>query len=591
MPSSPRPHYPVSQFLRDIAGFVRPYRGKFWLGFVLRLTSDLAWLYPAYGLSRLVGLLGRGEYSVAAQQEFFWIVGLWAAAAGWRFLAHDLAKYFGFQVAENIALDARLRAIRHLFRLDLTWHEKENSGNKLKRIDNGSRGLNQIMRIFYVNIIESTINIVGISILLTTLGGWLGGATIGFIVVYYLLSYKLTKRAADQAYRVHKHEEQLEGLNFESVNNIRTVKSLGIFEAILKFTTQAVDRTKRAILRRILLFRIRSSILNFFSGFFELSIIGVLGWSVLSGNAELSLLVLFIGYFKRIESSTFEISEITNEIVVAKAGVDRQMAILDQDPASGESDKIRHYPRDWQQLELRRVKFGYGDEPHTLREINLTIRRGEKVGIVGLSGAGKSTLFNLLLDLYQDYEGEILLDHTPLREIDRRAYIDHLAVVLQDTELFNATLRDNITLAGVEGQAIDDAALQQIIESAHLAGVVARLPQGLDTPIGEKGVKLSGGERQRLGIARALYRQPDLLLLDEATSHLDATSEREIQASLERFFQKVTAIVIAHRLSTLRAMDRIVVLEAGRIVQSGSFDQLANTPGPFAILWKNQQLG
>jgi subfamily B ATP-binding cassette protein MsbA len=156
--------------------------------------------------------------------------------------------------------------------------------------------------------------------------------------------------------------------------------------------------------------------------------------------------------------------------------------------------------------------------------------------------------------------------------------------------MFNTSLRRNITLAGVKPHADETAAVERVIRTAHLEDVVARLPDGLDTVVGEKGMRLSGGERQRLGIARALYRQPDILLMDEATSHLDVASERLIQASLEAFFEHVTAIVIAHRLSTIQKMDRIIVLDKGEIAESGRFDELLAQDGVFADLWRKQRL-
>ena len=161
---------------------------------------------------------------------------------------------------------------------------------------------------------------------------------------------------------------------------------------------------------------------------------------------------------------------------------------------------------------------------------------------------------------------------------------------MQDTELFNASLKENIFIGDIPGRAIDNDILDEAIQSSYLSDVIKRLPDGADTTIGEKGVKLSGGEKQRLGIARALYRKPDILLLDEATSHLDVESERKIQTSLHSFFNKVTAIVIAHRLSTIKEMDVIVVMQGGRIIEKGSFKSLIAEKGVFSQLWEKQNL-
>jgi ABC-type multidrug transport system fused ATPase/permease subunit len=205
-----------------------------------------------------------------------------------------------------------------------------------------------------------------------------------------------------------------------------------------------------------------------------------------------------------------------------------------------------------------------------------------------LSGAGKSTLLKLLLKEHENYEGDIVIDEVSLRKITKSSYFEHVAVVLQDTEVFNFTLRDNITISNSE-RAQDETQLQRSLDIAHVSDFIDTLPDGYDTIIGEKGVKLSGGERQRVGIARAVFKDPQLLLLDEATSHLDLESEEKIKDSLHLFFQDVTAVVIAHRLSTIREMDRIFVLEGGNILEQGSFEELHEKRGRFRELWDKQK--
>lgn len=252
-------------------------------------------------------------------------------------------------------------------------------------------------------------------------------------------------------------------------------------------------------------------------------------------------------------------------------------------------EDLLSYPKHWREMRIENVHFAYG-KGHALADISLTIKRGESIGIVGLSGAGKSTLFKLLLDLYEDYEGNIFLDDRSLKQIDRKDYIDHVSIVLQDTELFNLSLKENIRISQTHDSDNSLEYINQTIRMAHLADVVKNLPEGLETIVGEKGVKLSGGQRQRVGIARALYRKPDILLLDEATSHLDAHSEKQIQEAISEVKDKFTTIIIAHRLSTIQQMDKIVVMEKGRIIEVGTFHQLLKKNGSFSRMWKMQKL-
>lgn len=258
-----------------------------------------------------------------------------------------------------------------------------------------------------------------------------------------------------------------------------------------------------------------------------------------------------------------------------------------REPIGIDASGTQSFPKHWKEITLKNVSFGYGDAA-VLKKISFTIKRGERIGIVGLSGAGKSTLYKLLLKEYEDYTGEILVDNISLKDIRKASYIEHTAVVLQDTEVFNFSLKENITIANGK-KARDTKLLNSSLEVAHVTDFVKRLPEGVGTMIGEKGVKLSGGERQRVGIARAVFKQPELLLLDEATSHLDSESEQKIQDSLHHVFKSVTAVAIAHRLSTIREMDRILVLEAGKLIEEGTFEALLKQKGRFAELWQKQQ--
>lgn len=583
--------YPLAQFVRDIARYIKPYQRQFAIGILLRLTSDIARLVPPWAISVVVLLLSQSSGNFDHDSLTRTML-LWALSAAYFTWAHNLSKYFGFQVAEKASLDLYKSAITHIFRLDLSWQETENSGTKLKKIDKGLDGVNITIRRIFDTLIEVFVNTVGI-VLIFTIQDWvLASSLIFFIVGYFVLGTILLKQAVNQEKVVNKAFEGLSSLSFESVNNIQTIKSLGIDEGILRVIRGKVVSLVTDIKQRIIYFQRRGVVLYVFEMIFLLSIVTWIILGVLNGRYDVSVFVLFIGLYRRVNTSVAELTEATQQLALAKIWVSRAMTILHVKPTIEDASKLvaqQDYPTNWQKLIISHVGFAY-KKGHILKDISLTINRGEKIGIVGLSGAGKSTLFKLLLDLYEDYEGSISLDAIPLTSIKRQSYIDHVSVVLQDTELFDMTLRENIEIARPTKATPNPTRLQEAIYDSHLTEVVKGLPDGINTIIGEKGFKLSGGQRQRLGIARALYRQPDILLLDEATSHLDAHSEKEIQKALEENISKFTTIVIAHRLSTIKAMDKIVVLERGKIVETGSFDDLLKRGQQFATMWKEQKI-
>lgn len=577
--------YSSRSLVSDLLRLIRPYKWRFIGATLARLAGDLVWLYPPLALAAIVTFLA--DYEPGESLALVWIgIFLWIGALAIRASGHFIAKHEGYKIGERIALDASLKTMHHLFRLDMLWHERENSGNKLKRIHNASMAINRIVRLWFDNVIEILVNFIGISIILSTIGTEILTLLAIFVVTFFTISFVLTRRAAAATYIVNKQEEEVQGLLFESVNNVRSVKVMGIAEPLYRMITKSTEDLYGKIRTRIWRFQSRSALLYIWGYGFNIGIASLIIWGISQGKYELGILVLFTGYFGRMWDAVSELSSLIQDFITSKYSIARMQDILNE-PITIDDDAGKvAVPAKWKEIEVKNVTFSYGDAT-VLDNVSFSVKRGEKVGIVGLSGAGKSTLFKLLLKEHEEYEGSIAFDGIPLKRIKRSDYFTHVSAVLQDTEVFNLSLKDNIIITRGEE---DEVAFRKALEIAHVNDFLGKLPQGFDTLIGEKGVKLSGGERQRLGIARAVYRQPELLLLDEATSHLDLESEEKIQDSLHAFFQNVTAVVIAHRLTTIREMSTILVMEGGKIIESGSFEELYARKGRFFELWEKQKL-
>jgi ATP-binding cassette subfamily B protein len=342
------------------------------------------------------------------------------------------------------------------------------------------------------------------------------------------------------------------------------------------------------IRQRIFWYQSGGRVKDFVGQIFRILIMCLIGWGIMKGHYEVGFLVLFYSYFSTILHAVTALADTSQDFAVHRQSVGRLVSILETKPVTDVEEGKLPMPENWQKITLKDVSFSYGDKK-ILDKVTFTIQRGEKIGIVGISGTGKSTLFKLLLKERENYEGEIYIDGVPLRTISKRDYFTHTSVVLQDTEVFNFSLRNNITISNLE-KSDDYTLLEQALSISHVSEFAGTLPQGVDTFIGEKGVKLSGGEKQRVGVARAIFKEPQLLLLDEATSHLDVESEEKIRDSLHKFFRSVTAVVIAHRLTTIKEMDKILVLEGGKIIEEGSFKKLNARKGRFYELWEKQKL-
>ncbi|MFA5961656.1 MAG: ABC transporter ATP-binding protein [Parcubacteria group bacterium] len=577
--------YSNQKLIVDIWNFLKPYRWRFFIASLSRFISDVSNLYIAYGFALIVTFFSK--YSIGESLKYAWItLIILLAAYVSKYVFRIFGKYLGYQVAERVALDSQIAVINHLALLDIAWHEKENAGNKLKRIQKGSDGLERILRMWINNLIEIGVNFVGMIFILSRFDRFVGVAMIVFLTSYFTVSFFLLKKASSVSQEVDIMEEGVSGLMFQTINNIRSVKVLAMAERLLKIINDQITELFGKIKKRIFRFQFRAISVSLLTTFFRIGIMVLIIYGIAQGKYEVGILVLFYGYFDSLVASVDELSETTQDLIVCKYGIARMQRTLNEPVIiDAEKDKIE-LPANWKKITVKNLSFAYG-ENEVLKNISFEINRGERIGMVGLSGAGKSTLLKLLLKENENYQGEILFDNLSLKQIKKKSYLRQVGVVLQDTEVFNFTLRDNITIASPKDRKKQD--LTKALEIAHVADFTNKLPQGLDTFIGEKGIKLSGGEKQRLGIARAVYKQPEILLLDEATSHLDLESEEKIKDSLHQVFQKVTAVVIAHRLTTIREMDKILVIEKGEIIESGSFDELYAAKGRLYELWEKQK--
>ena len=238
-------------------------------------------------------------------------------------------------------------------------------------------------------------------------------------------------------------------------------------------------------------------------------------------------------------------------------------------------------------MEFRNVNFSYdGDKPQVLRDVSMRVEAGKTLAIVGNSGSGKSTLASLLPRFYEIDGGQLLIDGTPVSNYTLRCLRDNISIVTQDVVLFNDTIGNNLAYGQLKSKSDDE--IRAAADAAHVADFVEDLPQGFDTMVGDRGVLLSGGQRQRIAIGRALLKNAPILILDEATSSLDSQSERRIQEALNELMKNRTTLVIAHRLSTVERADQIIVLDAGRIIESGTHSDLLALDGHYAALYRMQ---
>ncbi|MBI3334148.1 ABC transporter ATP-binding protein [Candidatus Pacearchaeota archaeon] len=576
--------YPVRSFFGDIWRFLNGYQALFSICLLVRLASELGPFLIAFLLGKVLDFFTSYQSGDSLALFYYLVAGI-ALTGIVQVWMRTYSKTAIGVVGARARQRARQLAVNKLMDLEMAWHESEDTGSKIQRVNAGSQHIYRLFSSLLAN--NGSVVFIGIigSIGLFSLIGWEYALfALVYAGIYMSIEYYHNRKHSYWVTELAKIDEKISGKIHESASNVLSVKSLGLRERFEKATQKHEDdyyavwyKTKTTGHNKLKYTK------SFAAVGYALFLI-LVGFDFVHSAITLGSILVYASYFNRLRDALDKISETTSEFIQIKSSVARLMTILGRDVFDRESSSLLAVPSDWKSIRFENVDFTYKNKK-VLRNFYLIIRRGERIGIVGRSGCGKSTLVKLLLGLYTPQKGRITIDGIPLERFKHSSLTAILSVVLQDSEMFAMTLEDNITISSDRKDAY---LLSKAIKVAELAAVIARMPAKLKTLIGEKGYKVSGGERQRVGIARAVYKDTSMLVLDEATSHLDSKTEAAIQAHLTHELQGKTFLIVAHRLSTLKNVDTIYVMEHGRIIEHGSFKQLIAKRGAFHQLYTLQ---
>ncbi|MGM5481732.1 MAG: ABC transporter ATP-binding protein [Nanobdellota archaeon] len=565
----------------------RAYPGnklKLLLMLALRLASGSLTFVAVYLTGRIVDFFVNYQQGQALT-EFHILVGGIFAVGVVKVITRFYSKFFIQKAGMETQKNLRMKGFRKLLELDLFWHEKENTGNKVQRVQSGANSSYLFARMLSNELASFLIDFVGVIVIFF----FVGWKYVTFMLIFAVVYMAVEKYFENALYRgsknLHKKQETLAGKAHEAASNIMTIKSLGLHKRFKNSMHSHERQYEHLWEQQKVTSQNKMKLVNILISMGHAIFFLLVGYDVVAQAITVGQIVIFTGYYSRFSNGISKYSNISLSLIQFKVKMQRLQEILQLNENLFDKQGKKTVPADWKELRFNKVRFKY-DQKDILQGLDLKVKRNEKIGIVGGSGAGKSTLIKLLLRLYEPTKGAIRIGGRNLLDIKRYDLRNEVTVVSQDQEVFNMTLRENITLSQ---NGVDKKHLDYAINASGLHKVIKKLPQGLNTIIGEKGYKLSGGERQRVGIARALYRNASVIIMDEATSHLDTKTERSIQEAIDRIEGK-TIIIIAHRLSTLENVDRIVYMEHGRVKEQGTFRRLVEKRDRFYKLLRKQKL-
>ena len=528
-------------------------------------------LIPPYIVGRIVDFFSTYR-SGQSLREFYQYVGFLGIVTGIISLIRLSSKQALSNIQAKTVYTTRVRGFEKLLDFSIKWHDKENTGNKVQKIQNGTGVFRDLQRALSNDVYYNTAIITGVLIFFAFQNFPLFILAACYLVCFVLVQVKFYKITHQLNNEYNRLVEQASGTYYEGLSNVLTIKTLGVQKDFQKSINDKETLTRNHSFSMIKIGNNKWKVFQVVNAIFLAVSLLVVGQSYLANIISIGSIFIFFNYFAKLQGSIGFSTELLENMISYKISIARMMPIYWEKPSHLQGTK--EFPQHWKKISIHAGLFDYKDvglKDSALYKINLTINKYEKIGIVGRSGSGKSTLAKVLLGLYQLKSGEYRLGNTNYYDISHEAVTQNISLVLQDSEMFNMTLRDNITLM----REFDQKLFTDAIAISQLEELITHLPDGLDTLIGEKGYRLSGGERQRIGIARAIYKDPQILVLDEATSSLDTKTERIILEAMDKKLTKKTLIMIAHRVSTLKNVDKVYVFDGGKIVEEGSFAELS----------------
>jgi len=579
-----RPHWKalsiafVALIVEGVADLFGPWPIKIVLDYAIGSHSPPGWLA---GFIRAT--FGGGKLAFV---HFAAIATVVVAAAG--AVASYVENYLTTKVGQWVMRDLRQTLYHHIQRLSLSFYDQHKTGDLISRVTSDVDAIQSFVSTALLGMVVNALTLVGMLTVMFYFNWRFTLIALSVAPLLFLQIYSLTHRIKQATRAVRKKESEIVSVVAETLSSIRVVKAFAREDyeekRLEKETLESIDITLRA---RSIKARL-APIVDVIVAAGTCVVLWYGARLVLQGQLTAGELVVFLLYLGKMYKPMRDLSKMTDTVSKAMIGAERIREVIRTEDRLRDQPRARIAPRFRGEIEFDHVYFGYHDGQPVLKDVNLRIRPGQFVALVGPTGAGKSSIISLIPRFYDPVSGQVRIDGQNVRNFRLRSLRQQISFVLQETLLFHGPIWQNIAYGKPE------ASRDEIIRAARLANAhefIEQTPEGYDTMVGERGVTLSGGQRQRIAIARAIIRNSPILILDEPTSGLDASSEKLVLEALKRLMQNRTVIMIAHHLETVRKADLIFALEDGRIVEQGAHRELLARGGLYARLYQDQFRG
>jgi subfamily B ATP-binding cassette protein MsbA len=487
--------------------------------------------------------------------------------------------------AQHLISVLRANVQKKLLKLPIRFFDNQKAGALVSRVMTDVEGVRNLVGTGLVQLIGGSITAVISLVILIKINGWMTLFVLLPVGVFAVIALKAFGYIRPIFRDRGKINAEVTGRLTETLNGIRVIKGFNAEEQEQKTFEKGVERLFLNVKKSLTATAFMTSASTFLLGIASAGIMGIGGYFIMQGNMTYGEFVSFTLFLGFMIAPIVQMSNIGSQLTEAFAGLDRTQELMDAPEEDDPSIRTNHLKQVNGDIIFENVSFAYEANKEVLHSVSFTAKKGSVIALVGSSGSGKSTIAGLASGFLTPNKGTVSIDGQDLSKINLRSFRKHLGVVLQDDFLYEGTIKENILFPRPEAS---DEEVLAAAEGAYVTEFTDRFDEGLDTLIGERGVKLSGGQRQRISIARALLAQPALVILDEATSNLDTESERYIQDSLSILMKDRTTLVIAHRLSTIQKADQILVIEKGEIVEKGKHQELLDKQGRYFELYTYQ---